>query len=183
MLEEFLLILISKTNDLKKAFGKVSGDVVNGMTNSKGLFYGKISSGNYCGTKVFGMEDFWETRRYLGYVLDHGKQKIKMTYSDVDGQKGGYSIDGENYIDIGVPLKVSGNAIYIKTMQFNEYGMFPKVLSVNSDIKDKYYCSTVMTDYSIVAGAYRGTNGANDIIFIYPANREGGLSRLSCKPY
>ena len=184
MLEEFLLILMSKTNDLKNAYGKVPGGAKNGRTNSKGLFYGKISNeDNDCGTKVFGMENFWETRRYLGYVLDYGSQKIKMTYSDVDGQTGGYSIDGENYIDIGVPLKVSGNAIYIKTMQFNEYGMFPKVLSVNSNIEDKYYCSTAKTDYSMVAGAYRGPNGANDIIFIYPANGEGGLSRLSCKPY
>lgn len=183
MLEEFLLILISKTNDLKNAYGKVPGGVENGMTNAKGLFYGKISNGNYCGTKVFGMEDFWESRRYLGYVLDHGRQKIKMTYSDVDGQTGGYSIDGENYIDIGVPLKEPSNAIYVKTMQFNEYGMFPKDLSVNPDIENKYYCSTAMTDYSIVAGAYRGTNGANDIIFIYQANRDDALSRISCKPY
>lgn len=183
MLEEFLLILMSKTNDLKNTYGKVPGGVENGMTNAKGLFYGKISNGNYCGTKVFGMEDFWESRRYLGYVLDHGRQKIKMTYSDVDGQTGGYSIDGENYIDIGVPLKEPSNAIYVKTMQFNKYGMFPKDLSVNPDIENKYYCSTAMTDYSIVAGAYRGANGANDITFIYPANGNGALSRISCKPY
>lgn len=183
MLEEFLLILISKTNDLKKAFGKVLGHNNNGVLNSKGLFYGKLSNGEYCGAKVFGMENFWETRKYSGYMIDNKKQKIKMTYSDADGKTGGYDLNGENYIDIDAPLGVTGDYMYIKSMIFNKYGMFPKSLSNNIDLKGKYYCSTVIAvNTPVVATAYRGSNGANDIIF-YKTDSESALSRLSCKPY
>ena len=117
MIEEFLLILIAKTTNLRSTFGNgTGGSLGNGKHDSKGLFYGTLYGKNDDGggIKVFGMSNFWSDRRYSGYILDHGIQKIKMTYSDADGQSGGYSKNGENYIDIGLPLEQCGSATYIK---------------------------------------------------------------------
>jgi hypothetical protein len=105
-----------------------------------------------------------------------------MTYSDADGQSGGYSKNGENYIDIGLPLEQCGSATYIKEMQFNKYGMFPKTPS--KDIGEKeYYCSDIHTNISIVAVAHRGANRANSVNFIDETDSIAALPRLSCKPY
>lgn len=59
-----LLILIGKTCNLKKTFGKgrvekMSGnwEIKTGSLFKKGLFYG--SSGNNSSVKIFGIEDFW----------------------------------------------------------------------------------------------------------------------------
>ncbi len=185
MIEEFLLILIAKTTNLRSTFGNGTGNSLgNGKHDSKGLFYGTLYGKNDDGggIKVFGMSNFWNDRRYSGYILDHGIQKIKMTYSDADGQSGGYSKNGENYIDIGLPLEQCGSATYIKEMQFNKYGMFPKTPS--KDIGEKeYYCSDIHTNISIVAVAHRGANRANSVNFIDETDSTAALPRLSCKPY
>ena len=185
MIEEFLLILIAKTTNLRSTFGNgTGGSLGNGKHDSKGLFYGTLYGKNDDdgGIKVFGMSDFWSDRRYSGYILDHGIQKIKMTYSDADGQSGGYSKNGENYIDIGLPLEQCGSATNIKEMQFNKYGMFPKTPS--EDIGEKeYYCSDILTNISIVAVAHRGANRANSVNFIDETDSTAALPRISCKPY
>lgn len=188
MLLKFLLILISKTTDLREMFGDIDtgSKITNGEFNAKGLFYGmdKDLTDEYSSVKAFGMERIWGgEKRYAGHILDHGVQKIKMTCADNDGATGGYDLEGTNYIDIEVPLESTERISYITEMEFNEYGMFVK--KAEKDVSNyRYYCSELMADatkkaYAAVSGegSIFATNLTDEI------SSYNGNSGISCRPY
>lgn len=184
MLISFLFLLISKTTNSCKAFGKYSststgfGSDAIGICNDKGLFYGTKESDNI---KTFGMEQFSSERSYVGYVLDHGRQKIKMTCCH-----NGYEIENKDYIDINIPLEKTPLMSSITQMEFNEYGMFVKKASKET-IYDKYYCAVMNNDVDKIARAMIPTAKEYGLIFsvfLSPGESDyANMPNITCKPY
>ena len=136
LLIQDLLIMMAKTTDYRKAYGRgncTSGErLVNGTMDTKGLFYG--SSGGRDGVKVFGMENYWGNyyRILTGFLIDSGKIKVKYTSSGgIDGTYvNGYNATGRGYLEIADmediwPSTTSVSA-YMSEMFINSYGRIPK---------------------------------------------------------
>ena len=167
MLINFLLILMSKTVDLKTAFGQglhTSGsEAVNngfrtGVHNAKGLFYGTNNgtATNYTNAvKVFGIENYWGFmwRRYAGDMLINGSRKIKLCYGQEDGSTvDNYNATASGYVDIGAtPSGTNGG--YIDNMKFTESGMFARTANGSAST---YYCCGIWFNNAATIYALRG---------------------------
>lgn len=166
-----LLVLMAKTTDTQTAFGQGScnnswNNGVNaysgttGTQDKKGLFYGD-KAGTTCVVKVFGMESFWGTewRRYVGYVVDKGAQKIKLTIGTQDGSTAeGYNLTGEGYITIDGATPTGSSGGYISKMKNTKFGRLPLAMSGSSTT---YECDATWFNNSIVAVALFGGYWSN----------------------
>lgn len=130
MLINDLLVLMGKTLDTQKAFGRgvngASAAIATGTMDAKGLFFG--ASGNATGVKVFGMENYWGNiwRRIAGWMLVSGVQKVKMCEGTQDGSTASaYNFTGEGYValDSATPGGTSGG--YISAWKPTKYGLLP----------------------------------------------------------
>ena len=158
-----LLMLISKSTDSQTSFGYGlrsldSRDIVSGVQNAKGLFYGKQSSSSTADiVKIFGMENWWGPffYRYLGEVIINGGFNRKLTYGTEDGSTTtGYNFTGSGYIseNIGTITLPSGstqyvtlsNNAYIKDLFFTSDGIYPSSISDGSS--STYYCDIIAYD-------------------------------------
>lgn len=197
-----LLILISKSTDHQTAFGQglnASGnETINdafrtGVHNDKGLFFGTNNSAASTyenAVKIFGMENWYgfQWRRYIGHILDHGIQKVKLAYGTEDGSSAsGFNLTGEGYIPVGI-TPTGSNGGYIDKMNFTEFGMFSKNASGSATT---HYCDGLWFNNGIVGVPLRG--GASDggarvgSFFVYLGGAASGArwdlgASLSCKP-
>lgn len=165
MLIELLALLISKSTNSQAVFGTGNnnsfisisdpGIKISGTLNNKGLFWG--NQDNVSGVKLFGMEHVWGNiwRAIAGYVCDKGTQKIKMTYSTLDGSTvDGYNLDGVSYIPIPNSTPNGNNGGYISKMFFSNYGLMTIAVSGSSST---YYCdgayfNNTQIGYALVGG-------------------------------
>lgn len=172
MLVNFLLLLMAKTTDTKKAYGQGlhtgGSEAINdafrtGVHKTKGLFYG-TSSGTISSTdfsnavKVLGIENWWgfQWRRYAGDILDGTNGvKVKMCWGQEDGSTtDDYNTTGSGYIATGaIPSGTSGQ--YIKEMLFTKHGMFSTVNQSNSSLyfTSGQWFNTGQVDYAFHGGA------------------------------
>ncbi len=172
VLINLLLLLIGKSTDTQKIFGygyASGGNSANtlaktGLLSKNGMFYGTKKSDKN-GVKVFGMEHYWGNlcRRTAGWINDSGEQKIKMTYSTLDGsEEGGYNENGQGYIVVpGYNPPDVNDGSFITKMLFCEYGLLP-LYAAGSD-------STYYTD-----GFWVNNNQSNYVLF-------GGESNIGAK--
>lgn len=189
-----LLLLIGKSLDLQSTFGKgldsgsqsAKESYVTGTLNTKGLFWGSISSGAY-GVKVFGIENFWGCcwHRVAGLIgISTGsKYAYKLTWSQVDGSSvTGYSSSATGYLTSDIARPDSG---YVSKMAFGKYGALPQ--SVTNGTSSTYYCDYYYngTSYALFGGrAYLGL-GCGYYWSLYSAfsfSNWGVAAALSCKP-
>lgn len=163
ILINFLLILMGKSLDTQTIFGNghytggssASNLLKTGTMNTRGLFYG--TNGTGVGVKVFGMENWWGNlwRRIAGWINVSRTQKIKLTYGTQDGSTvTGYNTTGTNYLTLSSATPSGTSGGYISEVQFNEYGLFPKVASGSSST---YYCDGLwfnneQPNYAFVGG-------------------------------
>ena len=204
ILINLLLILMGKSLDTQTVFGQgahtsgteaINNTFRSGVHNTKGLFYGTnagtVASNSFenC-VKIFGMENWYgfQWRRIAGWINDNGTQKIKLTYGTEDGSTANaYNETGNGYISIGAtPSGTSGG--YVNEMQFDEYGMFPKVAS-GSD--STYYCDGLWFNNSQVDYARVGGGSSNGLLVgafcadLYNTASDSywnAGAALSCKP-
>lgn len=173
----FLLILMAKSVDTQTAYGNgrqgqesaASSLLASGTMNTKGLFWGDDT--NTAGVKVFGIENFWgnQWHRVLGYICDHGAQKVKMTAGRQDGSTADdYNFTGGGYISLGVSV-ANGNG-YLDACVFNAMGMFMKHYGAEGASSSTYYADYAYVNTSVVAVARFG-GGAG-----YGAGYPGALS-------
>ena len=128
-----LLVLMAKTTDTETAFGGgVNAAIAPGTMNAKGLFWGS-SDGR--GVKVFGMENWWGNiwHRIVGYIVDNGTQKIKLTVGTQDGSTvDGYNLTGAGYVAISDSTISGTNGGYISKMKNTKFGRLPLTTSGSS---------------------------------------------------
>lgn len=204
LLINFLLILVAKTLNTKKAFGEgatVSGtEAINdtfytGVHDDKGLFYGTNSgtvSANTFGNcvKVFGMENWWgmQWRRMLGLILASGVEKIKLTRNTEDGSTvTDYNQDGIGYVSTGVECSGTSGG-YISEVEFTDKALLPKVANGSAST---FFCDGLWWNVSDVRVALFG-GASNDSskagAFYCGLDSAGsaaywiGGAALSCKP-
>lgn len=171
MLINFLLLLMARTTDTKKAYGQglhtggseaINDAFRSGVHNTKGLFYGTnsgtISSTDFSNAvKVFGIENWWgfQWRRYAGDILDAANGiKVKMCWGQEDGSTtDDFNTTGSGYIATNaIPSGISGQ--YIKEMLFTKHGMFSTVNQSNSSLyfTSGQWFNTSQIDYAIRGG-------------------------------
>ena len=166
MLINILLLLIGKSTNSQAIFGtgnnstyvssSNTGVKKSGTMNTKGLFWG--SNDNSSGVKVFGIENFYGNvwKRIGGWINSNGTQKIKMTYSQLDGSTvDGYNTDGSGYISISKSTPIGTNSGYISKVLFNENGLIPTTAGGS---QTTYYCDGLwfnnsQIDYAVVGGS------------------------------
>lgn len=153
-----LLVLMAKTTDTQTAFGGgvngASAAIAPGTMNAKGLFWGSRDAKT--GVKVFGMENWWGNiwRRVVGYVVDKGTQKIKLTIGTQDGSTAeGYNLTGEGYVAISDATPGGSSGGFISKMKNTKFGRLPLTMSGSSTT---YECDAAWFNNSIVAVAYFG---------------------------
>lgn len=128
LLIQDLLILMAKTTDCQKAYGKgVCGGstaLKTGTMDNKGLFWGSNDPSE--GVKVFGMENWWGNHsRYLAGLLTHNNSfYVKFTRGTKDGSTGtdyatssysGYTLSNGSLVASG----------YISKMELSAHGRIP----------------------------------------------------------
>lgn len=133
LLIQDLLVLMAKTTDCQKAYGKgicggKSAVTETGTMDKRGLFWGSEDPAE--GVKVFGMEHWWgnKHRRVAGLVSVDGRYKLKITRSTKDGSTAtDFNYDGANYKELtyGFDCEVSQSSEYISDMRVTEYGRLP----------------------------------------------------------
>ncbi len=197
MMIDVLLLMIGRNANVQAQFGnghytggsQASHLLKTGTMNGKGQFYGTNGTGN--GVKVFGMENYWgnQWRRTAGWLNVSGTQKIKWTWSTVDGStQTGYDATGSGYITIAsaTPAGTSGNC-YNKV----KYGADGSMIPTNAGGSETtYYCDGLwfnngQTDYALVGG-----DCGNGFLVGRAVNLGSALSHanwaygaaLSCKP-
>ena len=190
ILISLLLVLLGKSMDTQSIFGNgvCSGNCIKtGTMNNKGLFYGTEDNN---GVKVFGMENFWGNvwRRTAGYIYTGSIQKIKLTYSQLDGSSiEGYNTTGEGYISIPDSNISGSSGGYINNMILNENGLFPKICSGSSST----YCADGCWYSSNVGYSLFGGGVGNDLcVGTFAVSVSSPISTgypnsgcaLSCKP-
>lgn len=176
-----LLLLIGKSTSTQEVFGSGNsssyvdasntGVVKSGALDKKGLFWGDTS--NKVGVKVFGMENFWGNtfRRVVGWINDHGVQKVKLTYRQSDGSAvNGYNLNGDGYITISDSAISGTHGNYISKMIFDTHGIFPKALSASATT---YYCDSVHFNNALLSAALTGGD-------TYYASRDGAFYSRIC---
>lgn len=199
MLINLLLLLIGKSTDTQTVFGtgnnnsyvstSNTGIKNTGTMNTKGLFWG--NQDNVSGVKVFGIEHWYGNiwRRIGGWINDKGKQKIKMTYGQLDGSTvNEYNLDGTGYITVAnsTPSGTSGG--YISKILMTENGLIPVVVSGSATT---YYCDGLWYDNTIIDYAFVGGGTSNALcagLFNtylsspYSRNSWNIGASISCKP-
>lgn len=194
-----LLLLIGKSTDTQTTFGSGNnnsyvstsntGVKKTGTMDNKGVFWG--DKGNETGVKVFGMEHYWgnQYRAIAGWINDKGTQKIKLTYGTQEGSSStGYNTTGAGYIAIQDATPSSINGGYISSVNFEEYGIIPKVASGSATTK---YCDGLWFNYAKVYYALVGGDSSDglhvgafcSILADEASNTYWGFgASLSCKP-
>ena len=196
----YLLFMIGKSTNTQAVFGEgytTGGSAAaslasSGTLNGKGQWFGSsVNNDKTKGVKVFGMEHWWGNiwRRTAGYLLVGGTQKVKLTWSKVDGStQVGYDATGSGYhtISNSTPGGTSGG--YANVAIHDSKGLFPKTAS-GSD--STYYCDGLWfnnsnTMYAIVGGGCSNGAlcGALCVALDYAFSRSGWDygAALSCKP-
>lgn len=172
---QILLIMMAKTTDTYSAYGHGNNNGYNtnkngadsnnygvlkaGTMDTKGLFWG--SEDDKSGVKVFGIENFWGNvwKSVAGWILDHGVQKIKMTYGQQDGSTvDGYNLDGNGYVEIADSTPDGSSGGYISEMIFNECGLIPKGVKGSSTT---YYTDGLWFNNGIIASALVGGSSSS----------------------
>ena len=172
MLINFLLLLMAKTADTKKAYGQglhtggseaINNNFRTGVHKAKGLFYGTnsgaIADGSYGNAvKVFGIENWWglQWRKYAGDILDGTNGiKSKLCWGQEDGSTtDNFNLDGSGYVATGaIPSGTSGQ--YIKEMLFTKNGMYSTVNQSNSAyyFTSGQWFNTGQVDYALRGGS------------------------------
>lgn len=166
MLVNILLILMGRSTDSKKVFGRGNNNSYVNTTNTgiknsgtmdqKGLFWG--SQDNVSGVKVFGMEHFWGNiwRGIAGWILDKTVQKIKLTFGTADGtETEGYNYDGTGYISIPNSTPSGTNGGFLNKMLFTEDGLIPVVSngSATTFYTVGFWYDTAKVNYALVGGS------------------------------
>lgn len=201
VLINLLLILMSKSLNMRAAFGRgrgigvndVSSMVQTGTLDDKGLFWGSNTATD-C-VKVFGMESWWgnQMRMYLGHMISSDSESSKLhRYKMTKGTQDGSSID--DYISNGntaptgyfTGARTTGNASFAKKMQFHE-DCFMAVEAGGTS--DTYWCDWFNYNTDQIMFAYRGGSASWSTPgpFATNAGRVGNISwdagaALSCKP-
>lgn len=161
-----LLWLIGKSTNTKEVFGhgnnssyvsaSNTGVLKSGTMNQKGLFYGKLD--NVSGVKVFGIEHLWGNiwDGMAGWILDHGKQKIKLTQSTIDGSTvDNYNFDGNGYIEIPNSTPSGSKGGFINKILFNDkFGFVPIITngSATTYYSDGFWFNNSILAYPLVGG-------------------------------
>lgn len=165
----FLLMLISKTTDIRGAFGygnsggnKGSGTrtlLKTGTMDDKGLFFGAAESKTGTpgvGVKVFGIEDLWGDIGYhiFGQIVEKGNAynkasyKVKMTKGTYDGSTANeYNAYGEGFIELPSEITPYGvvNSYVLTDNYYTKYGMLPKKQSKFTTNLSEGYTNYVFT--------------------------------------
>lgn len=196
MLIDLLLLLIGKSTNTQTVFGNghytggssASNLLKTGTMNTKGLFWGTNGTGS--GVKVFGIENWWgnQWRRIAGWINSKGTQKVKLTYSQLDGSTvDGYNTDGTGYISVGcTPSGTSGG--YISKITPTEYGLIPTTASGSATTyhTDGLWFNNSQVDYALVGGScYNGFLVGAVCVSLADLVSVAGWSfgaALSCKP-
>lgn len=152
LLIQDLLVMMAKSTDGQTAYGrgvdKASEAIGQGTMNTKGMFWG--SNDGTSGVKVFGMENLWGNlwRRTAGWIVDNGKQKVKLTRGTHDGSTAtDYNTDGSGYLTVSdATLSDSG---YIKTMKTMPYGRIPYDASGSATTYEADYLSSSRNTFGI----------------------------------
>ena len=199
MLINILLFLIGKSTDSQTIFGTGNNNTYvstsntgikkSGTMNTKGLFWG--SNDNSSGLKVFGIENFYGNvcKRIGGWINSNGTQKIKMTYSQLDGSTvDGYNTDGTGYVVIGNSTPIGTSGGYISKVLFNKNGLIPTTVSGS---QTTYFCDGLwfnnsQIDYALVSGnssdRYLGGAFCSNLNFAVSVAGWYSTAALSCKP-
>ncbi len=144
-----LLVLISKTCNIKAAFGNGNFNcplIRTGTLNEKGLFYGANVNPTISGVKVFGIENYYgNLARWINGCYYHNNvMHVKMTYGTQDGSKyTGYNINDSYYVQIAnsTPNIGINNNINIVRTFVNKYGRF--VTQATGTSAAYYDCSSI----------------------------------------
>ena len=167
-----LLILMSKTLDNQRAFGrgrvKIGASAsanktfkesyetggTGGTLNHKGLFYGSLSN-DETAVKVFGMENWWGEAftRTAGLVSVNDKYMYKLTYGTADGSTASaYNLTGTDYLEGG--NRPSTSQQNVQQMSFGAWGFLPSVTASDPNY-ETYYCENIYSDgdgYALFGG-------------------------------
>lgn len=196
-LMQILGVLVFGRLNIQVACGYNCGSSSNGLThncgsgNTKGMFYGKSSTGSTA-TKYFGMENWWghRWRRCNGFMLIGYTVYVKMTRHSKDGTTTNeYNRTGSGYINTGLQVP-SASESYIKLVHGSPLAAFaPKVVSGASSTT--YYCDAVwsasgttqlLCGGSVYNGAFAGLFAALLLDAPSYANWDFGASLSYHKP-
>lgn len=153
---ECLLTLISKSDNFQAKFGhgvcstfvndatQDYGKVITGTFNTSGQFFGYTD--NTHEVKVFYCEKQWGNRweRLVGYLLDKGTIKVKMTPP--------YNLTGKDYTKVGTACATNG---WQKDTVMNRYGRFARTVGGSAST---YRCCYYWINTTILAVALVGGN-------------------------
>lgn len=164
MMINVLLMLIGRNMNTQAQFGNghytggsAAGNLLRtGTMNGKGQFYG--TNGTGAGVKVFGMENYWgnQWRRIAGWLNVNGTQKIKWTWSRVDGStQVGYDSTGSGYITISSATPAGTSGGYQNKTKFGADGSMIPTNAAGSETT--YYCDGLwfnngQSNYALVGG-------------------------------
>lgn len=164
LLIQDLLILMAKTTDCQKAYGKgVCGSntaIKTGTMDKKGLFWGSNNPSE--GVKVFGMENWWGNHaRYLaGLLTNNHFLYAKFTRGTTDYSAtsvSDYDQVGRLGTYIGTVFKASENG-YVRKMVHHKYGRIPYDSGGSSTT---YEADTISRPSSSAEVYYPATGGYN----------------------
>lgn len=198
LLIQDLLIMMAHTTDLKSAYGdgwSETTSTVSGGLEKKGLFYGApkatASSTQTGRVKVFGMEDYWDSRlsrRLAGWINNKGVQKVKLTVGTKDGSTATeYNVTGDGYLTIPDAYTSSGG--YISDCRVESYGRIPVGYSGSKTTYECDYCSSgnQAVYFALICGILNGSENRGPFGVVlnkeqdYMSNTIGAA--LSYKPY
>lgn len=188
-----LLVLMSKSLDMRTAFGKgleegnytTKDNYCTGTLNNSGLFYGSPTNGSQA-VKVFGMENWWGCvfRRIAGLFCTENGYSYKLTYGAVDGSAAnGYNATGIGYISTNIAGPGSNG--FISKMSFGGFGMLPSEAAANAD---SYYCSFFGSGHkALTIGGRVSEPGHSSPFFFNTINGYDAYAQvisacISCKP-
>lgn len=157
LLIQDLLVLMAKTTDCQKAYGKgICGGstavTTTGTMDTYGLFWGSQDPTE--GVKVFGMENWWGNHeRYIaGAITVSGSYRVKLTRGTQDGSTAtDYNLTGDGYLNKGAAMETAGN---IKEMDVYDFGRLPVSSGGSSTTYecDEAKISTSGTYYAMAGG-------------------------------
>lgn len=200
MLVNLLLILIGKSTDTQTVFGtgnnnsyistSNTGIKNSGTMDNRGLFWG--NQDNVSGVKIFGIENWWgnQWRRFAGWVKNKTTNKIKLTYSQIDGSTvNGYNITGDGYITLNNYVVTGTSSGYINKMTVKQNFLMPSTTDGSSS---SYYTDGLWFNNNAVSYAAGGGSSSDDLrcgAFATVVNTDVSIAlswntgaSVSCKP-
>lgn len=158
--------------------------------DNRGLFWG--NQDNVSGVKIFGIENWWgnQWRRFAGWVKNKTTNKIKLTYSQIDGSTvNGYNITGDGYITLNNYVVTGTSSGYINKMTVKQNFLMPSTTDGSSS---SYYTDGLWFNNNAVSYAAGGGSSSDDLrcgAFATVVNTDVSIAlswntgaSVSCKP-